>query len=190
MVWLFRLLGVLVFLYLGVYSFVEELIPLGAPRIEMSTEEFNIYVRRFMYRGLVPFTGVTLSIICFGMASFLKRQKEHARYLRYLRAQLKAKSQNDQRPYEERFMPGGRNISQPYNPALFDRPNQARHDAQVNVREGRNVPLKDIPLPYQRRYRVLPGRGDNIPVPSKPAPTRPPVAPGSYDDRIIQPDQD
>ncbi len=153
MILLFRMLGAVSFLYLAVFggfiALVESLALLGVSGIS-SNDQLIAFFRIW----LAPFGGLVLAVVCFGVAEafaeihavrYAIRYRKQPRTAQNISYHIHVPDQDD-----ERLPPHGiRTVSA--RPAGAGR--------APRTLPGRNVPMREIPLPEQRRRNwVLPGR--------------------------------
>lgn len=134
---LFRMLGAVTFLYLvvfGGYIAIVESLAL----MQVSAASSNDLLITFFRIWLLPFGGIALAVVCFGVAEAFAQVQAVRYIMRYSKQRRTAQNVNYHIhvPDDDRLPPRG-----------------------VRTLPGRNVPMREIPLPEQRRRNwVLPGR--------------------------------
>lgn len=136
MILLFRMLGAVSFLYLVVFGgFIATVESLALLRVSGIASGDLLIV--FFRTWLTPFAGLVLAVVCFGVAEAFAQMQAIRYSLRYRKQRRTAQNVNYHiHVPDDRLPPRG-----------------------VRTLPGRNVPLREIPLPEQRRRNwVLPGR--------------------------------
>ena len=143
MILLFRLLGTATFLYLDVFGGYIALVEVVA-LLRLSGVSGSDLLIILLRTWLTPFAGLVLTVVCFGIAEAfaeLHAVRYSMRYKKYPRA--------------------AQNVNYHIHVAGEDPPHGIRAASARGPRTlpGRNVPMREIPLPEQRRRNwVLPGR--------------------------------